>query len=36
MVLASSETDSMRSRLCHQEETRFLRRFQDSGNLILN
>jgi len=26
----------MRSRLCRQEETKFLRRFQDSGNLVVH
>ena len=36
MVLASSETNSMRSRLCRQEETKFLRRFQDSGNFVVH
>ena len=34
--LARQGTNPLQSRLCHEEETRFLRRSQDSDNLIVN
>jgi hypothetical protein len=36
MVVNPGGTNPLRSRLCHQEETKFLRRFQDSGNLVVH
>ena len=36
MGVDSGETNPLRSRLCHQEETKFQRPSQDSGNLVVN